>query len=694
MKTSLQTNRPVVARAVILFATTLMMMPAVGESRGISAEDYFAFKSLNEIRYSPDGSTIAFVVGTVDQKQNRRYNAIWMVPTDGSREPSLLTTSVQSSTSPRWSPDGKSIAFLSARQAPGDVAGDSPKNQVWILPLAGGEPRRVTSLPNGVRVFVWSPDGNRLVCVSQSGPSDKAKSPSDVRHYKHANYKFNDTGWFDDKRSHLWVVEAATGSANQITSGEDWNDTDPQWSPDGKKIAFVSDRTGKEFDEGRNKDIWVIDAARGSLTKISRSEEPDSSPRWSPDGKTIAFLSAPERRAHPKIWLAPSQGGAAPRLAIEGLDLIPTGLRWAEAGHALYFEAGIKGATHLFRADIGQRANQVTTGERTVHLADINEKTGRLAYAADDPMRLDDLYTADLMGRNEHQLTHLNVELLKDLQLARVERVPFKGADGWDVDGFLMKPIGWEAGKKYPMVLSVHGGPAGMYGFDWFHEFQVYAGHGWAVFFTNPRGSTGYGEKFDRGVQREWGGKAYVDIMNGVDAVLAKNPWIDSERLGVTGGSYGGFMTNWIISHTTRFKAAVTLRSISNFLSDDGTRDGAYGHAEDFGGDIFERFETYWDTSPLKYVKNVKTPTLVMHSDMDFRVPIEQGEQWFRALQHFGVPSEIVFFPRENHNLTRTGEPVHLVESLKWQVYWFDRYLNGNAAAVPPDVASPQQGSN
>jgi len=267
-----------------------------------------------------------------------------------------------------------------------------------------------------------------------------------------------------------------------------------------------------------------------------------------------------------------------------------------------------------------------------------------------------------------------------------VERVAFKGADGWPVDGFLMKPIGFDPSKRYPMVLSIHGGPAGMYGFDWFHEFQVYASRGWAVFFTNPRGSTGYGEKFDRGIQGEWGGKDYIDIMNGVDAVLAANPWIDPAKLGVTGGSYGGYMTNWIVGHSNRFKAAVTLRGISNFVSDEGTRDGAYGHADDFGGDLFEKFDAYWDASPLKYARNVRTPTLILHQDNDFRVPIEQGEQWFRALQHFGVPSEIVFFPRENHNMTRTGEPKHLVESLKWQVYWFDKYLNGNAAARPPDA--------
>jgi dipeptidyl aminopeptidase/acylaminoacyl peptidase len=599
--------------------------------------------------------------------------------------------SAQSGNSPRWSPDGKSIAFLSAYVAPGDAPTEIPRTQVWAVRMSGGEPRRVTTLLNGVTAFQWSPDGKRLVCVSRSGPSDAAKSLSDVRHYKHLTYKFNDTGWFDDKRAHLWIVEVGSGAARQLTDGEDWNDSDPQWSPDGMKIAFVSDRTGKAFDEGRNTDVWVIDAAGGGpLTKISTSEEPNSSPRWSPDGQTIAFLGATEERAHPKVWLAAASGGPA-RLAAEDLDLIPTALQWAERGRTLYFESGVKGTTQVFRIDVStKRAEPITKGSRTVRSVDVNDRARRLAYLVNDPTHLDDLYVSGLSGEDELQVTHMNLALSKDLALAPVERVPFKGADGWDVDGFLMKPVGWVAGKKYPMVLSVHGGPAGMYGFDWFHEFQVYAGRGWAVFFTNPRGSTGYGEKFDRGVQLEWGGKAYVDIMNGVDAVLAQNPWIDTTRLGVTGGSYGGYMTNWIISHTNRFKAAVTLRSISNFISDDGTRDGAYGHADDFGGDIFENFDMYWNYSPLKYAKAVKTPTLILHSDNDFRVPIEQGEQWFRALQHFGVPSEIVFFPRENHNLTRTGEPKHLVESLKWQVYWFDRYLNENASAVPPDAPDPK----
>jgi dipeptidyl aminopeptidase/acylaminoacyl peptidase len=328
----------------------------------------------------------------------------------------------------------------------------------------------------------------------------------------------------------------------------------------------------------------------------------------------------------------------------------------------------------------------VTSGARAVRSVDFNFGSRAIAYLANDFKHLDNLYVAGLDGRNERRLTNLNEGLWKQLQFAAVERFTYKSADDWDVDGFFVKPIGWQAGKKYPLILSIHGGPAGQYGVDWYQEFQVYAAKGYAVLFTNPRGSTGYGQRFERGIAGEWGGKDYQDVMNGLDAALKQYPWIDSNRMGVTGGSYGGYLTNWIVGHTDRFKAAVTLRSLSNFISDDGTRDGAYGHASDFGGDIFQKYELYWDRSPLKYAHNVKTPTLILHSDNDLRVPIEQGEQWFRALKHFGVTTEIVFFPRENHNLTRTGEPKHLVESLNWQLYWFDRFLNGNKGAAPPDA--------
>jgi len=665
--------------------------------RGITPEDYFAFEFISDPNISPDGKLVAYVVTKIDRAQNRRNSSIWMVTTDGSRAPWQFTTSPQNSNSPRWSPDGRSIAFLSSRPestAPATPTAEQPRSQVWLLSMAGGEAKRITNLKNGVSLFRWSPDGTRLVVVSRIGPSDTqlqadTRAGSDVRHYKNSSYKFNDTGWFDDRRTHLWVVDVKTGAAKPVTRGDDWNDSDPQWSPDGKRIAFVSNRTGKEYDDNRNTDVWVINVDNDpeKLTKISDHDESDNQPRWSPDGKTIAFTGEVHDRDHPKIWLAPSSGGTASVLAANNLDLIPGQLEWSEDGKSLYFETGVKGELHLFRVDVPTKAvAQVSAGARAVRNVDFNFASRKMVYLANDFKHLDDLYISDLDGKNERKLTNLNETLWKQIQFADVERFTYKSADDWDIDGFFVKPIGWRSGKKYPLVLSIHGGPAGQYGVDWYHEFQVYAAKGYAVLFTNPRGSTGYGQKFERGIVNEWGGKDYIDVMNGLDAGLKKYPWIDQDRMGVTGGSYGGFMTNWIVGHTNRFKAAVTLRSVVNFISDEGTRDGAYGHTPDFGGDLFQKFELYWDRSPLKYASSVKTPTLILHSDNDFRVPIEQGEQWFRALKHFGVTTEIVMFPRENHNLTRTGEPKHLVESLNWQLYWFDRFLNGNEKAVPPDA--------
>ena len=680
------------ARLIICLLLAAISAGVAFAQRGITPEDYYSFEFASDPNLSPDGKLVAYVVTKIDRTQNRRNSSIWMVAVDGSKAPWQFTTSPQSANSPRWSPDGKSLAFLSSRPAEAGATGanpEQPRSQVYLLSMTGGEARRITNLKNGVSVFRWSPNGDRLIVVSRVGPSDSRaenKDRSDVRHYKNQSYKFNDTGWFDDRRTHFWIVDLAAVSAKQITQGDDWNDSDPQWSPDGTHIAFVSNRTGREFDEDRNSDVWVIAADGSGLTKISDHDEADNNPRWSPDGKMIAFTGELHERDHPKIWLAPATGGKASVLAVDDLDLIPGSPEWSADGKAIYFETGVKGENHLFRADLQSRSTQqVTKGPRAVRNVDFNWPTRRIVYTANDFKHLDDIYVADQDGRNERKLTNLNDNLWKQFQLAEVERFTYKSADDWDVDGFFVRPIGWQEGKKYPVILSIHGGPAGQYGVDWYHEFQVYAAKGYAVVFTNPRGSTGYGQKFERGISGEWGGKDYQDVMNGLDAALKKYPWLDSERMGVTGGSYGGFMTNWILGHTDRFKAAVTLRSISNFISDEGTRDGSYGHSPDFGGNVFDRQDFFWERSPLKYAKNVKTPTLILHSDNDFRVPLEQGEQWFRALKHFGVTTEIVMFPRENHNLTRTGEPKHLVESLNWQLYWFDRFVNGNTTALPPD---------
>ena len=678
------------------FAVCLLVLPALlcvatsaQTKRGVTPEDYLSFQFVGDPHLSPDGKSVAYVLTVIDRKKNHRESSIWLVLTDGSAAPRRLTADSFSSNSPRWSPDGKTLAFLSARSTE-PSSSETPKSQIYLLSMVGGgEGTPLTKLRNSVQSYQWSPDGTRIVLVSSSGPLDgvaPADRKSDVRHYTHIQYKFNDSGWYDDKRRHLRVVNVAGGETKQLTDGQDWNDLDPQWSPDGTRIAFVSNRTGKAYDDDHNTDIWTISAAGGPLTKISDHAFEDENPRWSPDGSQILFTGQTALHQFPKLYIANSAGDAASQLAVQNLDTIPGELHWL-AVNTILFAAGEKGETHIFRADpAAHNFSAVTSGPRGIHAFDADVSAGKMVYLANDFQHLDEVYAANLDGSNEKQLTHTNADLWTHLELQPVERWPYKSTDGWNVEGFFVKPLGWQEGKKYPLVLVIHGGPEGMFGVDWYHEFQVYAAKGYAVFFCNPRGSTGYGEKFERGEINNWGGMDYQDIMAGVDAALKKYPWVDANNMGVTGGSYGGFMTNWIVSHTNRFKAAVTLRSISNFVSDEGTRDGAYGHEEYFKGIVFDDLEQYWDASPLKYARNVKTPTLILHSDNDFRVPIEQGEQWFRALQHYGVPSELVLFPRENHNLTRTGEPKHLVESLNWQLYWFNRFLDGNANAQPPDA--------
>jgi len=677
------------------FVASLILFSVIGQNaiqaqtkHGITPEDYLSFQFISDPHLSPDGKVVAYVVTTINQKKNRRESAVWSLAIESPEPARRLSAEGFSSSMPRWSPDGKTLAIVSARNLDPSTA-DKPKAQIYLLPVrSGGEATALTNLKNGVEGYQWSPDGTRIVLVSTTAPNDgiaAADRKSDVRHYTHIIYKSNDSGWDEGKRQHLWVVDVAGGEAQQITNGQEWTDTDPQWSPDSTRIAFVSDRTGKAYDDSHNTDVWVIPASGGSLIKISDHDFEDVNPRWSPDGKQIVFAGKTSVHQFPKLYLADSSGGHASAPALKDLDLIPTQLEWSSA--ALLFQANIKGEAQIFRADLAtRRFEAVTKGARRVQAFDVNNAASKLVYVANDFQHLDDLYVSNLDGKSEHQLTHLNSALWRQLDLQPVERLPYLSSDGLPIDGFLVKPLGWQPGKRYPMVLVIHGGPRDMFGVDWYNEFQIFAAQGWAVFFCNPRGSIGYGEKFERGQINNWGVMDYQDVMAGVDAALKHYDWIAPNNLGVTGGSYGGYMTNWIISHTNRFKAAVTLRSLSNFISDEGTRQGPYGHADYFKDIVFDDFDQYWDASPLKYARNVKTPTLILHSEMDFQLPFEQAEQWFRALQHYGVTSEFVLFPRENHNLTRTGEPKHIVESFKWQIYWFDRYLNGNTNAKPPDA--------
>jgi dipeptidyl aminopeptidase/acylaminoacyl peptidase len=654
---------------------------AAGGKRGLTADDYGAIELPGDPSISPDGKTVAYTISTVDAKRNTKHSTIWLVPMDGSREPRQLTTG-ESAKSPRWSRDGRILAFISSRRDPASPATATPKAQVYGLPMTGGEARRLTDLKNGVTAFTWSPDGTKLACVSRTEPSAGAaeKSTSDVRHYFNPLYKADGTGFLDNRRGHVWIVDVRSGAAKQVTFGDQRNDADPVWSPNGARIAFVSQRTDTTTGM-RNEDLFVANADGSSPTKISDHDVGIHAPRWSPDGRRLAYIASENEIAIPKIFISAATGGAS-KPASDTVTYA-TELEWTHDGKGFYYTAASKGEHPVFRLDLASRESTALTERVTVRQLDVDEERSAVAYAAGDDTHPGDLFALADGARTPRRLTHMNAKLLDATALSPMERLRYKAADGWDVEGFFIKPVDLQEGRSYPMILMIHGGPNGMWGFQWNLEVQAFAAHGWAVLLTNPRGSSGYGEAFQRGVDKEWGGKAYQDIMSGVDAALAKYPWIDKNRLGVSGHSYGGFMTDWIVGHTDRFKAAVTLAGISDFVSVEGTRDGYYGHARDFGGDLFENFDLYWKYSPVRYAKDVKTPTLILHGDSDHRVPLEQGEQFFRALRHFNVTSEFVIFPREGHSLR--NEPKHAIELAKWQLYWFERFVEGNAKAARPN---------
>jgi dipeptidyl aminopeptidase/acylaminoacyl peptidase len=676
--------------AVGLIALLGSARPSVGQNtlRPIRPEDYYSISVPGDPQVSPDGKTVAYVVTSMESK-TKASNDIWLVPMDASENPRQLTRSTDSSTSPRWSPDGKSLAFLSARPMSADDR--KAKKQVHLLMLDGGEAHPVTSLPEGVDSFSWSPDGTRLVCISMTPAPDPDPDAGDERHYIHSNYKRDGAGFLTAARKHIWVADIKSGTAKQITRGDDWDDLAPEWSPDGTKIAFVSDRSRKAWEDSEDDftSVWVVSADGGEPTQVSQaSGAQHSGAHWSPDGKYLAYLAAQLDNDPYTLYLIPSQLGYAPRELVKQIG--PGGgsnLQWGDQGRALYCVSKIDGTEQVYRIDATSGAiTKLTAGEHGISSLTLSKTNDAMVYTLTTFERAFEIHVAQMDGTGDRALTDVNHAFYQQVAVQPVERMPYKSKDGTAIDGFLVKPVGWQAGRKYPLVLVIHGGPEAMFATRWMLPMQVLAAHGYAVLFANPRGSTGYGRAFMRGAVKQWGGNIYTDLMSGVDTAIAQNTWVDADKLGVTGCSFGGFMTNWIVTQTARFKAAVPMCSISDYISDEGARDAFYGHATDFGGDLYQNFDLYWKYSPLRYAMNVKTPVLILHGEADQRVPIEQAEEWFHSLHHFNVPSEMVIFPREAHDGLSTGEPKHVVAAMNWTSYWFARYIDGDANATAPDA--------
>jgi dipeptidyl aminopeptidase/acylaminoacyl peptidase len=551
--------------------------------------------------------------------------------------------------------------------------------------------------------FEWSPDGRRLVCsfrkkdqaeIEREEDEEKKKLGVVERHITRLLYKADEYGFLPQERWHIWTIETETGEAKQLTAGDKYDETGPHWSPDGRQLVFVSNRSEEPDQMWDRDDLFVIPAEGGEMRRLETEAGSKEMPRFSPDGQWVAYYQSGGQRdiwRNVSLWITPVAGqGQARNLMgssdlslgqetlndIDKLQTMPPA--WSPDSQRLYVQAVYHGDTLLKSVGVEAGELEEVIGERgAVGDFSFDRDHTRLAYLHGTIERLAQVWLRDLAGGTARRLTGFNQELLAEVELGEVEEVWFEGPDGNELQGWILKPPGFEAGRTYPSILEIHGGPMAQYGQLFMHEFYFLAAQGYVVYFSNPRGGRGYGEEHTKTIYNDWGNKDYADLMAWVD-VVAQKPYIDPERMGVTGGSYGGFMTNWIIGHTDRFKAAVTQRSVSNAISMAGSSDLSYPiWTALLGPDkpYWEDMETYWRQSPLSYFGNVKTPTLVIHSEEDLRCSIEQGEQVFAALKKAGVETEMVRFPGEAHGLSRGGRTDRRVARLNHILRWFTRYL-------------------
>ncbi len=690
-----------------LVVAILPVTPAgiAAQSPGYEPDLYYRLVGVGEVAVAPDGDFVAFTVTTVVEDENRRHREVWLQPLEGGRptgDPFPVTSSNEESSDPRWSPDGSLLAFASTR-------GDDP-NPVWFLRVrgAGGEAFHIDGVEG---LPVWSPDGTRIAYVgTPDGDAADGDGEGEVERRKgwiapDAVTRTLDPSRFDgrvvtstrykrdgrlalqphylsrDKRQ-LMVADAAGGTPRQLTQLS-FNAGAPVWSWDGSVIFFAGDeREDDELDSENSGDIWAVDALGGTLRRLTTNPGTESAPAVSPDGRYVAFLSTPARGSQTDLLVAEigSDGHfrGLPVNLTEGWELRPGAPTWTADGTAVHFSAGVGGDSHLFHGAPGGLVRQVTSGARRLSSFSFSASGGVMAFTGTDAVTPAELYVGPVDGSSEQKVTRFNDGWLSGVNLMPAEHLTWTAEDGTEVEGWVVKPVGFRAGGSYPMVLKIHGGPHSAYGNTFFPTFHVLSAAGFFVLYTNPRGSSGYGHDFQYATRGQWGIVDKEDYLDGVEAALAAYPEIDANRLGVSGGSYGGFMTNWLTATTEIFSAAVTSRSITNWESWWGTSDAQRLTEYEFYGPPWEQRDLYRRLSPISYVENVTAPTLIIHSENDYRTPIGDGEQWFMSLKKRDVPVEMVRYPRSSHGLSRTGEPWLLVDRLERIRSWFVHFLIDN----------------
>ena len=666
----------------------------------ITAQHLYNFELITDFRISPDGKHVIYSLQRVEKKTEKKYSNLWLVPTSRGA-PRQFTQGDHSDSHPRWSPDGSEIAFFSNRD-------DEKQPQIYIIPLAGGEARKLTDLKGQPMMFQWSPDGKSVVLMFRKKDKEVIEREKDEqkkklgvvdRVYDRPLYKLDGSGYLPKERAHIWIINAKSGKARQLTDSDVFDEVDPIFTPDGKHILFNSNRS-KEPDITIYEDqLYLIPAKGGKLKEIPSYHGQKFLASISPDGRWVAFYgNEGEGRwwRNLRLWIAPVKGKGKAKCLTDkydftiGCDTINDVIgalgtmrpEWSKDGKSIYFQASWHGNTVLKKIDIDTREiEDILTGDGAVGNFCFDETQNRLCYYHGDMESIGQIFVKDMdKGKDKpalRQLTKHNQNILDRLDLGDVEEFWFRGADGNDLQGWIIKPPGFDARRKYPSILEIHGGPWVQYGNLFMHEFFYFASKGYVVCFCNPRGGQGYGEKHAAAIDNSWGDRDFADVMKFAGLITRKR-YIDKDRMGVTGGSYGGYMTNMIIGRTDKFKAAVTQRSVSNFISMWGSSDFNWTFQEVLANKPpWDDLNNFWKQSPMKYMGNAKTPTMVIHSEMDKRCEIEQGEQVFIALKTLGVDTEMVRFPDEPHGLSRGGRTDRRIARLNHMLRWFDKYLKG-----------------
>ena len=666
------------------------------EKRALTLEDFWSLKTVTDPQPSPDGKSVAYVVGSFDEAKNQAHSAIWLASLE-QKQCRQLTSGENQDMQPRWSPDGTQLVFVSTRH--------EMKPQLFLIEVAGGEARRLTSVADGATSPLWSPDGKQL-CYTSTPETDRQKVPQESAWFEaHSEVEKNaprlrrqsallsrfDARGYIERRAQLFLLnldDDAQTEPRQITEG-DFDASQAVWSPDGALIAFVANRSEKT-DASLASDIWTVSVESGELQRLTNGDLSAMLPAWSPNGDTLAFfadrpLNTRRDYEDAHLWLV-SRSGGDQRDLMAHLDRTLAAVQpdyhfsagatpiWSPDGRTLYFVSAEHGANAVFALALGtSKCWRVSTTD-----ADIVDVKGvadgqMLVGVAATATRPYDLFTVPCSGGELQPLVATNQALMAEVNIAPTERIAFTGPDDWEIEGWLVKPL--QAERPYPLILHVHGGPYSAWGCSFYFQAQALASAGYASLYINPRGSKGYRLAFTQAA--DWGEKDFLDLMAGVDAVLAMGE-ADPQRLGITGISYGGFMTNWTLGHTNRFAAGVSVNGVSNLVSMSGTSDvGALWLGVQYGRfwESEETWQFYRDHSPITYVGHISTPLLLLQSENDYRCPIEQGEQLFSALCARQQVVELVRFPNASHAIAGTASPHHRYFQWKLTLDWFATHL-------------------